>query len=226
MKPAGWRWPFDRGLLSLSEELFNEASWLIASIMRGLLEFPEDTPGVQTVLSRIAEQDLSAENFAPSQPQRVPGCRHLPEAVTAGVIVSMDLCHAIVTIEDQLHWTTGGFYDKAALDKLGMGDNFAYAEIIGTSGLFGGNDFRLGLMLIGPGLHYVDHYHKAPELYWLLTGPIEYSRGQGQFKPVGTADTIWNKPGEVHALKTGDRPLLMVWSWVQDVNDPPVLLTA
>lgn len=210
----------------MSEELFNDASWLIASIMRGLMQFPEDIPGVQEVLTRISEQDLSAENFSPPQPQRLPGCRHLPEAVTAGVIVSMDLCHAIATIEDQLHWTNGDFYAKDAKDQMGFTENAAYAEIIGTSGLFTGDDFRMGLMLLGPGLHYIDHYHAAPELYWLLTGPIEYSRSQGHFKPVGTASTIWNKPNEIHAMKTGERPLLAVWAWANDVNRLPVLLNA
>ena len=210
----------------MSEELFNDASWLIASIMRGLMTFPEDIEGVHDVLTRIAEQDLSAENFSPPQPQRLPGCRHLPEAVTAGVIVSMDLCHAIATVEDQLHWTNGDVYTTESLDQMGFNENAAFAEIIGTSGLFTGDDFRMGLMLLGPGLHYIDHYHAAPELYWLLTGPIEYSRSQGQFKQVGTASTLWNKPNEVHAMKVGERPLLAVWAWANDVNKLPVLLSA
>ncbi|MGI9356046.1 MAG: dimethylsulfonioproprionate lyase family protein [Rhizobiaceae bacterium] len=210
----------------MSQELFNDASWLIASIMRGLMDFPEDAPGVHEILSRIADQDLSADNFSPAPPQRLPGLRHLPEAVTAGVIVSMDLCHAIATIEDHLHWTQGDLYSKEEVDRLGFAEHAAYAEIIGTDGFFKGDDFRMGLMLLGPGLHYVDHYHRAPELYWLLTGPIEYSRSQAEFKQLGTHSTIWNEPNEVHAMKTGERPLLCVWAWANDVNELPVLLPA
>ena len=210
----------------MSEELFNDASWLIASIMRGLMQFPEDTAGTTEILSRIAEQDLSAENFSVPQPQRMPGCKHLPEAVTAGVIVSMDLCHAIATIEDQLHWTNGNLYSSEAEASMGLDENAAYAEIIGDGGFFRGDDFCMGLMLLGPGLHYIDHHHAAPELYWLLTGPIEYSRSQGPYEQVGTASTIWNEPNEVHAMKVGDRPLLVVWAWARDVNELPVLLTA
>jgi hypothetical protein len=211
----------------LSEDLFNDASWLIASIMRGLMEFPDDIAGVQTTLARIAEQDLSAGNFSPPQPQRLPGCRHLPEAVTAGVIVSMDLCHAIATIEDQLHWTQMDHYDTDdAMGQPGYRDNTAYAEIIGSSGVFAGDDFRMGLMLIGPNLHYIDHYHAAPELYWLLTGPIEYSRAQGEFEKVGTASTIWNESNDIHSMKTGARPLLAIWAWTSNVNELPVLLSA
>ena len=194
--------------------------------MRGLIEFPEDTPGVHTTLMRIAEQDLSAENFTPPPPQRMPGCRHLPQAVTAGVVVSMDLCHAIATIEDELHWTQSAHYTDELMRQPGYKDNYAYTEIIGSNGLFAGDDFRMGLLLLGPGLHYIDHQHSAPELYWLLTGPIDYSRSRGKFEPVGTASTIWNEANEIHAMKIGDQPLLAVWAWTRDVNELPVLVPA
>lgn len=187
--------------------------------MRGLLEFPEDRPGVRAVLSRIADQDLSEENFAPLQPVRLPACRHLPEAVAAGLLVSSDLCSAIASIEDQLHWTQADNYSDDYLDQPGFMANTAYAEIIGKKGFFRGSDFRLGLMLIGPRLHYRDHRHAAPELYWLLTGPIEYSRDRGDFAIVSTAETIWHDPDVIHAMKTGDRPLLAVWAWTSNVDE-------
>ncbi len=194
--------------------------------MRGLMEFPHDTPGVHEVLSRIAEQDLTEANFSAPQPQRLAGCRHLPEAVAASLIVSADLCSAIASIEDELYWTQMDHYTDELLGQPGFKDNGAYSEIIGTSGFFTGNDFRMGLMLIGPGLHYRDHYHAAPELYWLLTGPIEYRRAPQKFEPVSTASTIWNEPNEVHAMKIGDRPMLAVWAWTRDVDQLPVLVPA
>lgn len=105
-------------------------------------------------------------------------------------------------------------------------DNYAACEIIGSRGFFRGDDFRLGLMILGPGLHYPDHYHASPELYWLLTGPIEYRREPGGFQIAGTASTIWNEANEVHAMKMGKAPLLCVWAWTRDVNQPPLLVDA
>ena len=58
-------------------------------------------------------------------------------------------------------------------------DGYAYAEIVGPSGFFAGDDFLLGLLLIGPGRVYLDHYHAAPELYWTLTGPSQWKNGRG-----------------------------------------------
>ena len=194
--------------------------------MRGLLQFPEDTPGVQDVLTRVAEQDLSVANFQPPNPCRMSGCRHLPEAITAGLIVSADLCHALATVEDQLCWHNSAGYTDEALQQPGFMENCAAAEIIGDHGFFRGDDFRLGVMLIGPNLHYIDHRHAAPELYWLLTGPIEYSREGGTFETVGTADTIWNEANEVHSMRTGSRPMLAVWAWTNDVDQLPELMPA
>jgi hypothetical protein len=31
-------------------------------------------------------------------------------------------------------------------------------------------------------------------------------------------DIIWHAPGEIHAIKTADRPLLAVWSWTRDTD--------
>lgn len=210
----------------MDEELFNNASWLIASIMRQLMAMPDDTPGVMDVLTRIAEQDLSEENFSPQAPSRLAACRHLPQAVASGLIVSADVCSAIAAVEDQMHWQQTSHYSDEVMGQSGYMDNYTSSEIIGPKGLFAGDDFAMGLMLLGPGLHYIDHHHAAPELYWLLTGPIEFRRAPGGFQEIGTASTIWNEPGQVHAMKTGDAPLLCVWAWTREICQPPVLVQA
>jgi hypothetical protein len=102
-------------------------------------------------------------------------------------------------------------------------DNYAYAELLGTSGYFPGGDFLLGLLLLGPRLHYLDHRHPAPELYWLLTGPSEWRRGSEGFAPHPAGATIWHEPHLVHATRTGDAPLLAVWAWTRAVAEPAVL---
>jgi hypothetical protein len=99
-------------------------------------------------------------------------------------------------------------------------DNYAYAELIGPNGFFAGDDFLLGLLLLGPGIHYRDHHHAAPELYWLLTGPSEWRRGSGDFKMRDAGDVIWHEPSIVHSTRTLRTPLLAVWAWTRDVSEP------
>src|SRR5262249_3356270 len=105
---------------------------------------------------------------------------------------------------------------------LGTGymDNYAYAELIGPNGFFPGDDFLMGLLLLGPGVHYRDHHHAAPELYWLLTGPSEWRGGAGEFEMRDAGSMIWHKSRIVHATRTGATPLLAVWAWTRDVNEP------
>ena len=94
------------------------------------------------------------------------------------------------------------------------------APIIGPRGFFAGDDFLLGLLMLGPGHHYRDHYHPAPELYWPLTSGSLWSRNREPFmeKPPGTI--IWHPPMILHATKTGGTPLLTVWSWTSDTLTP------
>ena len=103
-------------------------------------------------------------------------------------------------------------------------DNYAYAELIGPDGFFAGDDFLLGLMILGPRLHYRDHYHPAPELYWLLTGPSEWRRGAGGYESRQPGATIWHTPFVVHATQTLDDPLLTVWAWTRDVAEAAKLV--
>ena len=72
----------------------------------------------------------------------------------------------------------------------GFSENYGWCEIIGPQGFFKGDDFLLGLLMLGPQRHYKDHYHPAPELYWPLTGPTEWKQGAGGFetKPGGCRD--------------------------------------
>lgn len=194
--------------------------------MRELVDFPDDTPGVMDVLVRIAEQDLSEDNFNAPEPCRKPACRLLPQTVASGLVVSPRVCGAIAALEDRMHWFQAGHYSDEVMGQPGYMDSYAAMEIIGPRGFFTGDDFGLGLMILGPGLHYPDHYHAAPELYWLLTGPIEYRRAPGGFHIAGTADTIWNEPNQVHAMKTGEVPMLCIWAWTRDVDQVPVLVGA
>ncbi len=209
----------------MHDETFHDASALIAAIMRDLVDFPDDTPGVMEVLTGIASQDLSEDNFTAPEPHRLPACRLLPQVIAAGLVVSPRVCGAIATLEDRMHWFQETHYSDETLGQPGYMDNYAAMEIIGERGFFKGEDFSMGLMIFGAGLTYPDHRHAASELYWLLTGPIEYRRAPGGFRIVGTADTIWNEPSEIHALKTGEAPLLCVWSWTKDVSQPPELVS-
>jgi hypothetical protein len=205
------------------EECFSNVCWLLKSLKRGLEASNRDLPEVERVLARLAEQDLAAGTFTPPRPRTLPACSMLPDTVGAALAIASDVAAAIAAIEDELHWQQNPFYSDAALGR-GYMDGYAYAEIIGPKGFFPGNDFLLGFFLLGPNRLYSEHYHPAPELYWMLTGPSRWKRGAGSWEELAAGDLRWHPPFVVHATETCSVPLLCLWAWTSDVAEPARLV--
>jgi hypothetical protein len=208
-----------------SDDLGHNARWLIDAAVEGLEKLPGNE-GVGEVLERLAAQDVSDDAAQAPIPARLPACRHLSAMLGELMMAESPLAAAIANIEDQLCWRQNADYSDEAMGQPGYMDNYAYAEIIGPSGAFKGDDFLLGLMILGPHRHYLDHFHPAPELYWLLTGPSEWRSGLGRFASRGADETIWHPPLVPHATRTGGQPLLAAWVWTRDVATPAKLLPA
>lgn len=205
-------------------ELHATATWVIGAIVRGLLAVDGEAEAVAEVVDRLAGQALSRQAFRTPEPRRLPACRHLPEAVAGAVAVDSGVAAAIAAVEDRLDWRQNASYSDAAMGQPGYMASYAYAELVGPTGFWPGDDFLLGLLLLGPGLHYPDHCHPAPELYWLLTGPSDWKRGAGGFITRPAGEVIWHRPFVVHATRTGAEPLLAVWAWTRDVAEPARLV--
>jgi hypothetical protein len=210
----------------LSSEFIGDVRWLLKSLTRGLETHQADSPEVTSVLTRLAEQDLADESFTPPRPQTLPACTLLPDAVGAALTVASDVAAAIAALEDELHWQQNPSYSDTAMGRSGYMDGYAYAEIIGPNGFFQGNDFLLGFLLLGPKRLYREHYHPAPELYWMLTGPSRWKRGAGGWEELQAGDIRWHQPFVVHATETSHVPLLCLWSWTNDVAEPAKLVAS
>jgi hypothetical protein len=204
----------------VNDDLYGNARWLIGAIARGLNARPGE--GVSLVLERMAEQALSESDFRQPEPSTLPVLRHLPQCIGEVLLVEPDVAATIAAIEEDLAWRQSSAYSDALLGK-GFTANYGWAEIIGPRGFFPGDDFLLGLLMLGPGHHYRDHYHPAPELYWPLTSGSQWSRGGGDFEEKLPGVTIWHPPMMLHATKTSETPLLAVWSWTKDTMTPAKL---
>ena len=203
----------------MSEHLYGAAGQALSALTAALRRAEGEEEGRAEVLRRLAEQDVSRQAFRAPQATRLAACRHLPDTVGAAIMVDSALAAAIAGLEDELEWRQTDGYSDAGLGQPGFMKNYAHAEIIGPNGCFAGKDFRLGLLLLGPGLHYRDHYHPAPELYWLLTGPSDWKRGAGGFATRQAGEMIWHRPLVVHATRTLDDPLLALWVWTRDTGE-------
>ncbi len=201
----------------MSEENFKVVRWLIDAIIQELEK--RGGEGTAHTLGRLAQQDIGAAQFREPVPRRQPVCNHLAQCIAETMLVDANLAAALAAVEDRLNWCLSVGYSDALLGA-GFMANYGWCEIVGSNGFFPGADFRLGLLLLGPNLHYKDHYHPAPELYWPLTGPSDWKRGAGGYESRSAGEIIWHKPFVMHATKTLDTPLLAVWNWTEDTASP------
>jgi Dimethlysulfonioproprionate lyase len=204
----------------MNEDVFENVSWLIDAIAKGLKA--RGGAPANEVLGRLAEQDLGAKSFVEPLSQRLPVTRYFAEAIAETMMLEPDMAAALAALDGHFNWRQNTSYTDEALGE-GFFKNYGWCQIVGPRGFFKGEDFLLGLLMLGPNRHYRDHYHPAPELYWPLTGPAQWKQGQGGFETKQAGDIIWHASNVLHATKTDDRPMLAVWSWASDTHVPAKL---
>jgi hypothetical protein len=201
----------------VNQDLFDNARWLIGAIAQRLNAGSSETSTL--VLERLAAQNLGATAFRAPPPTTLPVLRHLPQCLGEAMLIAPGVAAAIAAIEEDLSWRQSSSYSDALMGE-GFLANYAWTEIVGPRGFFPGDDFLLGLLMLGPSQHYRDHFHPAPELYWPLTSGSQWSRNREAFAEQPPGAVIWHPPMTVHASKTIAEPLLAVWCWTSDTMTP------
>lgn len=204
-------------------ELLDNARWLVGAIARGL--HGRNDAGADAVLDRLLDQRIPSAPLQQPKPQRLPVVSHLASAVAETMLIDGDLAAAIAAVEVRLQWRQSEAYSDAVMGA-GFMANYGWCQIVGPRGFFAGDDFLLGLLMLGPGQHYRDHAHPAPELYWPLTGGSAWKRGTSGFAEAAAGSLIWHDPHEVHATRTASAPLLAVWCWTENTATPARLVAA
>lgn len=205
----------------MSQETIAGVTWLVSAITRDLTAIGGE--GVSTALSRLGEQNMSASAFREPEPRDLPACAWLAETIAATMMVSPSVSAALAEIAPHLRWKQNSNYSDELLGE-GYMASYAYSEFIGPDGFYPGDDFLMGLLLLGPDRYYKDHAHPAPELYWALTGPSLWRRAPGEFEARPAGSAIWHAPNVIHATRTQDQPLLAMWIWTNDTAYPARLV--
>jgi hypothetical protein len=191
-------------------------------IITGLTTYVQVTGGEGTpeVLARLATQDLRASQHVTARAQAV--VRYLPDMLRNARVMFPSITAALGSIAGALHWSQSASYTDEILGD-GFCENYAWAELIGPAGVFPGQDFLLGFLLLGPGRHYIDHYHPAPELYLPLTAGSFWKKGESSFAERRQGEVIWHPPMVIHATRTMATPLLAAYVWTRDTRTPAQL---
>jgi len=208
----------------MTSHTHDAARWFIRAITATLAANNAGEDGVDLSLARLAGQTTSAQVSVAPKVTRLPACRFLPDVVASTLLVAPDVAASLAALEEDLNWRQNPNYSNEAMGQPHYMNNYAYAEIIGPNGIYAGNDFLLGLFLLGPGLNYPNHAHPAPELYWILSGQSDWRMRDEAFSAREPGETIWHEPFVPHATNVGAQPMLAVYIWTKDVKQPALLV--
>jgi hypothetical protein len=192
----------------MSDELAQLLAQLRARLNRATGSAAWEAAHVQRLLDRASVEQ------APCDATSHPLTRHLPAALAGLDRDGPDIAALLRPLAAGLPWRYG-YEASAALPDLHL--NMGWSEFVGPAAPWRSDEVCLGLTLIGPNTHYPDHRHPAVELYHVLTGVAEWS-------------SHWRRPGafilhdsnQSHAMRTGDEPLLALYTWSGDVFSPSV----
>ena len=119
------------------------------------------------------------------------------------MLLDAEIAAGIAAVEDALQWRQfAGLHRPHPRRRLQC--QLWLGAIIGPHGFFPGDDFLLGLLMLGPDRHYPDHYHPAPELYWPLTAESFWSRDGKSFRRKRRAPPSGTRSVTLHATITGE----------------------
>jgi hypothetical protein len=128
-------------------------------------------------------------------------------AARAAEEVDADLAAVLGPLAASARWTQTPSYVREP-PSPGFLDGYAHAT------LAEGDDVAVGLLLLGPHLHYPSHHHPAEEFY-LPGATVRWLDG---VRPAGVV--VRHAPWQPHAMTTDDRPALFAYVWTGEVATP------
>ena len=126
----------------------------------------------------------------------------------------MDLYNAIIRSSADLSWRRPGF-GRIPID---IASRMAVCEIIGPTGQIKHATVRAGLLFQASDITYPRHSHAAEEIYFPLTGPVDWQIEDANWCRKEAGSFIHHLPYQPHAIRTGKTPLLTIWGWSGDID--------
>jgi hypothetical protein len=172
----------------------------------------EEIRKVSAALDRVDAQPLDI------QPTPHPLVRYLPAALALTRTHAPEVASVLEPIAERLPWRYGY---QPRTDAPGLESSIGWAELVGPEAPFRSGEACFGLTLIGPGSYYLPHHHPAIELYYVLAGHADWTAGERTATQPPRAH-ILHAANIIHAMRTGEEPLLAIYSWTGDVVSPSV----
>lgn len=169
---------------------------------------PPESPDLAGRVFRALDEP--GTEFVKGSGQTLPACTYLSDALDSARNVGgpvMQLAGALGELSEDFTWQRRA---GAQEDGTGFFDGHANTYLVGPHGLERRDDVLAGLSLIAPNVRYVDHQHPPEEFYVVLT-PGQWRQEEGPWHEPGPGGVVHNPCNIVHAMRSGDSPLLALW---------------
>lgn len=147
-------------------------------------------------------------------PRTLPVLAHLDDALSSARVhggASAALADALAAIAGHVTWMRRDEPERAT---PGFARGHANAVLVHSSRH--GSHALMGVSLMAPNVRYPDHQHPPEEVYIVLS-PGEWRNDRVDWFEPGIGNVVYNPPGIVHAMRSGDSPLLAIWLHVDRV---------
>jgi len=143
------------------------------------------------------------------EPKEQAACRHLRPALAAARAGGGDLARiadAIEALAPAIHWRQRPSDDPDFMAR------HASAPLVGPEEtcLERRPDVRVGISLMAPGVVYPDHRHPPEEVYIALSRGWWRQNADPWVEP-GLGGIVYNPADIIHAIRSGEEPLLAIW---------------
>lgn len=148
------------------------------------------------------------------RPSQLPALSHLPAALRSAKSSSPEVARvagAFAALAPRLGWKARNTSGPHASEN--WADGHANAVIVGQGGIEERGDVIVGASLLAPHVRYPDHSHPPEELYLILTSG-RFQHGEESWVSLGPGETFHNPPAIMHAMASGEEPLLAVWTLI------------
>lgn len=151
-------------------------------------------------------------------PRALPAAQFLSGALDRVPQSLATMVAALRAAAPQFHWRQNPNYSRDNMGAAFMA-GYGYVEFAGPkAALFHADAVRVGLLLLGPGLHYPPHAHPAEEVYHPLTSGGAWRRGDEGWRSIMPGTAIHHLPMMVHETRAGAETLLALYCWIGDTT--------
>ena len=181
-------------------------------------EVDREVPGSSMLREVVQRLDEAGKDFVLPDRTVVPVLVELTGVMDMGTTAPLAaVLENFKELEPNLQWTQNPNYNADRLGEHFM-ENYGYANIIGPGGLLEIEGLMIGALLLGPGTYYPKHFHPALEAYYPLCGEAYWSKDEEEEQQIPAGSNIFHGSNVIHAMRTADKPLLALYSWLGEID--------